>query len=118
MSDFYTDMQNVANEVLSDFKQGEIAYVIETLGNGPADDPGSSSLTTTELTNATARGVEFKYVSGDVLASDLQIVFGAGIIEPQPQGYFTVDGVRYKIVEIKRIPAAGTPVSYIVVVRK
>jgi len=48
----------------------------------------------------------------------LQITLPGGIVEPQPEGYFTVDGVRHKIVEIKRVPAAGTPVAYHVIVRK
>lgn len=118
MSDFYSDMQGVATEILTDFNQGEIAYVIETPGNGSDDDPGEPSVATTPLTSATARGVEFKYVAGDVLASDLQIVMPGGIVTPEPEGYFTVDGVRHKIVEIKRVPAAGTPVAFIVIVRK
>lgn len=118
MSDFYLDMQNLAGDLLTEFNQGEIAYVIETPGSGPADNPGSPTPVTTPFPGATARGVEFKYVSGDVLVTDLQIVIPGGIVEPEPQGYFTVDGVRYKIVEIKRLPAAGTPVSFIVIVRK
>lgn len=119
MSDFYLEMQGVATEILSDFNQGEIAYVIETPGTGLDDDPGTPSVVTTPLTSATARGVEFKFLSGsDVLASDLQITIPGGIITPQPEGYFTVDGVRHKIVEIKKVPAAGTPVVFIVIVRK
>lgn len=118
MSDFYSDMQAIAADLMTDFNQGEISYIIETPGNGPADDPGTPTVTTTDLTAATARGVEFKYIAGDVLASDLQITFPGGIVEPESQGYFTVDGVRYKIVEIKRMPAAGTVVAYTVIVRK
>lgn len=118
MSDFYLDMQSIANGILSDFNQGVIDYVIETPGNGPADNPGAPSILTTPLIAATARGVEFKFVMGDVLASDLQITFPGGIVEPQPEGFFTVDSVRYKIVQIKRVPAAGTPVVFIVIVRK
>lgn len=118
MSDFYSDMQNVAKDILTGFNQGDIRYVIETPGNGPADNPGPPVISTTPFTSAVARGVEFKYVSGDVLASDLQITIPGGIVDIQPQGYFTVDGVRYKIVEIKRVPAAGVPVAIIVIVRK
>lgn len=118
MSEFYLQMQNVAKDILTDFNQGVIQYVIETPGNGPADNPGAPIPSTTPLTSAVARGVQFNFVAGDVLASDLQITFPGGIVEPQPEGYFTVDGMRHKIVEIKRIPAAGTPVAYTVIVRK
>lgn len=119
MNDFYSEMQGIANEVLTEFNQGEISYVVETPGTGPADNPGAPTVTTTPLTAATARGVEFKFLTNtSILASDLQITIPGGIIEPAPEGFFIVDGVRYKIVEIKRVPAAGTPVVWIVIVRK
>jgi hypothetical protein len=118
MNDFYLEMQGVANEVLTEFNQGQISYVIDVPGNGPADDPGAPVPNTTPLGAATARGVQFTFVSGNVLASDLQITIPGGIIVPAPEGYFTIDGARYKIVEIKQVPAAGTPVVWIVIVRK
>lgn len=119
MSDFYSDMQNVAKSVLKDFNQGEIAYVQMVPGNGPADNPGSPTPVTTVFEGATARGVEWKFLSNtNVLASDLQITIPGGIVEPEPEGYFTVDGTHYKIVEIRRTPAAGTVVTYTVIVRK
>lgn len=118
MNDFYSDMQAVAKDVLTEFNQGQISYVVNIPGNGPADNPGEPTPTTTPLPFATARGVQFKYVVGDVLASDLQITIPGGIIVPDPTGFFTVDGVKHKIVQIKRVPAAGVPVSWIVIVRK
>lgn len=119
MGDFYQDMQNVAKGLFKSFNQGEIAYVELTPGTGPADNPGAATETTTVLAGATARGVEFRFVKGsNVLATDLQINFAGGIVDPEPSGFFTIDGVRYKSVEIHRIPAAGTVVAYAVIVRK
>lgn len=119
MNDFYSEMQNVAKDVLTEFNQGQITYVIDTPGNGPADDPGAPVTTTLPLPAATARGVQFKFIDGtNVLSSDLQITIPGGDFVPAPEGFFTVDGVKYKIVEIKRVPAAGTPVAHIIIVRK
>jgi len=119
MSEFYDEMQAIASELLTEFNQGTIAYVAMTLGNGPADDPGEPTETTTVFSGAVARGVEFKYVKGSsVLSTDLQVTIPGGIVEPTPEGFFTVDGVRLKIVEVHRIPATGTAVACTIIVRK
>lgn len=119
MSDFYNDMQALASELLTEFKQGVITYVGLTPGTGTADEPGEPVETPTVLKGAVARGVEFKYVKGTgVLSTDLQITIPADTITPAPQGFFIVDGQRLKTVEIHRIPAAGTPVAYTIIVRK
>lgn len=119
MSDFYQDMQNLARSVLLEFNQGVIAYVTLVPGGGTADNPGAPTENPIVLDGATVRGVEFRFVKGsNVLSTDLQITFGGGMIDPKASGFFTIDGVRYKIVEIHRTPAAGTPVTYTVIVRK
>lgn len=117
MADFYEEMQGVAASLLAEFQQGSISYVELTPGSGPADDPGQSTETVYALT-ATARGVLFKYVVGDVVASDLQLTMPGGGVEPKMKGFIRVDGKRYKIVQIMRNPAAGTPVAWVVIFRK
>lgn len=124
---FYDDMQNVAADVLKDFKQGVVKYVDVTPGTGPVDDPGEP--TEEEFTlDGTANGVKFKYVqNGFAVASDLQIVSslkakdanGADVtLKPNMRGFLVVDDVKYKIVKILPKPAAGTTVAFVFIFRK
>lgn len=119
MSDFYDDMRDLANELLTEFNQGTIQHLSITPGTGDADEPGAPTVVTTDLTAAVARGVEYRFATlSHVLESDLQIVIPGGSVEPQPSDYFTINGTRYKIVEISRTPASGTVVKFDVIVRK
>lgn len=117
---FYDDMQGIANDLFRDFNQGVIAYIQVTPGNGPADNPGPSTETPYTLDGATSRGVQFKYVQRDLaVASDLQVSFGYDArFEPAANGFVTIDGTRYKIVQIVRKPEAGTVVAWTLIVRK
>lgn len=118
MSDFYQEMQAVASDLLGEFKQGVIQYVALTPGTGPRDNPGEPTETPHTI-NATARGVSFKYVDGtNIVSSDLQLTMPGDGIAPEMTGFIRVDGVRYKIVQIVRKPAAGTPVAWTVIFRK
>ena len=118
MDDFYADMQNVAREILGEFAQGSPLYVSETPGTGPADDPGAPTVVEIPFDGA-ARGVSFKYVdNAHIVATDLQITMPAGGVTPTMEGAIKIDGVRYKIVEIKTIPPIGTPVVHVVIFRK
>lgn len=124
---FYDDMQNVAADVLKEFKQGVIKYVDVTPGTGPADDPGEPTENEFILDGA-ARGVKFKYVqNGFAIASDLQITSSLKaknssgsevILNPNMKGFISVDDVKYKIVKILPKPAAGTTVAFVFIVRK
>ena len=124
---FYDDMQNVAADVLKEFKQGVIKYVDVTSGTGPADDPGEPTENEFTLDGA-ARGVKFKYVqNGFAVASDLQITSSLKaknennadvILNPNMKGFISVDGESFKIVKILPKPAAGTPVAFVFIVRK
>lgn len=76
MSEFYDGIREIASELLTEFKQGTIAYVKSTLGTGGTpDNPALPTLTSYPI-NAVARGVQYKYVMrGLALASDLQVTF-------------------------------------------
>ena len=115
----YDEMQQVAKDVFGEFKQGVIQYVKITKGSGPVDDPGPSSDTLYTI-NATATGVTMKYVNMNLaVASDLQIPAPVdNRYTPDIKDAVTVDGVRHKIIHIDRKPAAGTPVLYILIIRK
>lgn len=121
----YDDMQGIASDLFTEFKQGVIQYVRVTPGNGPADNPGPANETPFTL-DATARGVKFKYVqNGLALATDEQITaaahsalvadYASGTVM---KGFVTVDGNRRKIVQAMQKPSAGTPVAFVLIVRK
>lgn len=116
---FYDDMQNVASELLADFKQGTIRYIHVTPGDGPVDNPGAPVETAYTL-NATARGAKFKYVNmGLAVASDLQVTMAIHpSITPVINGFVEIDGTRYKIVQVLPKPAAGTVAAFTLIVRK
>lgn len=119
MANFYEEMQSVASGVLAEFKQGTIIYVGLTAQPGATpDDPGVPTEVQTTV-NAVARAVSTKYVDGThIVQSDRQVTMPGDGPVPDMNGYMLIDGVRYKIVEIMPIPAAGTPVTFIVIVRR
>lgn len=116
---FYQDVQNVASEVLREFKQGEIKYIKVTPGKGPKHAPGAPTETVYDV-DAAARGVQFKYIDGtQIVASDMQIVMAVRPdVTPDMKGFVSVDGVRYKIKACMAVPPAGTPVAHKIVFGK
>lgn len=115
----YQDMQLLGQKLFTAFNQGEIAYVVDTPGSGPADDPGEPTSVTTVFPGATARGVSFKFLKNSaVLTTDLEIHLPGGIVDIEPEGYMMVDGTPLKIVQIERQPSAGVVVAWTVIARK
>lgn len=119
MANFYEEMQAVAADVLAEFKQGTVIYVgLKAQAGATPDDPGEPVETQTAV-NAAARAVSTKYVDGThIVQSDRQVTMPGNGPVPDMNGYMLIDGVRYKIVEIMPIPAAGTPVTFILIVRR
>lgn len=116
----YDDLQIVAQDVLSEFKQGVIRYGAVTSGAGAVDEPGPSSIAWTGLTGAVARGVQTRYVqSGLAVASDMQVTMSVqtGVI-PAQKDFIERDGKRYKIEAVVAKPGAGTPVAYTLIIRR
>lgn len=116
----YDDMQKLATEILTEFKQGVIQLVTVTPGNGPAHNPGPATETTVTLVGAVARGIKFKYVQmGLGVASDMQVTHSVQQgATPAINGFVIIDGVRYKIVNIVDKPGAGVIVAHTLIVRK
>lgn len=115
----YDEMQSVARELLAEFKQGVVSYVKMTPGNGPVDNPGPAVPTSYPI-NSAVQGVQIKYVNQQLaVASDLQVIapFDPAYV-PELTGFVDVDGVRYKIVNIVKKPAAGTVVVYVLIIRR
>lgn len=114
---FYDDMQSVASDILTQFQQGVVNYVQIVPGNGPVDNPGPSTKNRFVIPS-TATGVQFKYIGGLVVASDLQVVAPVDPrYVPDMKGFVEVDGKAYKIVAVKPIPPAGTPVVNVLITR-
>lgn len=117
----YSEMQELSQNLFSEFKQGTVSYVFSQTGNGPVDDPGASTETEYQLKGATVRGIAFKYSStGLGVASDLQVshAFDDRFQFPKISGFYIVDGVRYKIVAVIRKPDAGDVVAFTCIIRK
>jgi hypothetical protein len=116
---FYDEMQEIASEVIDEFKQGSIQYVRMTPGNGPPDDPGPAVPKTYEL-SAVARGVSYKYVDkSTIVATDLQLVMKVRPdVTPDMLGFIVMDGVKCKIVSVMNIPPAGVTVAHRIIFRK
>jgi hypothetical protein len=115
----YEELQGIAGELFAEFKQGVVQYVAKTPGVGPVDNPGAGTETPYSV-NATVSGVSQKYVDrGLAIGSDLQIrmPFDARFV-PDAKGFFTIDGVRCKILQIDKLPAAGATIAYVIPVRK
>ena len=115
----YDEMQGVATELFAQFQQGSIKYVeLQPAAGGTPDDPDDPVRVKYTLT-ATARPVSTKYVDGShIVQSDKQVSMTGGGVEPQMSGFLLIDGVQHKIIGIKRIPEAGTVISYILIVRR
>lgn len=116
---FYDEMQKIASGVISEFGQGVIEFVRATPGSGPAYDPGEPALQTFTVTG-TAKGVSYKYVDNtQILQSDLQVTIPGDVgFVPAMTDQISVDGRRYnEIIAVKKIPAAGTPVVFVVIFR-
>lgn len=124
---FYDEMQDVAADVLKEFKQGVIKYIDIEPGSGPVDDPGEPVEKSYTLDGA-ARGVKYKYVQGGLaVASDLQVTSSVKAtdennlqvsLNPKLNGFVEIDDVRYKIVQVLPKPAAGTTVAFTLIIRK
>jgi hypothetical protein len=116
---FYEEMQKVASDVLSEFKQGAIVYVKTVPGNGPADNPGEPTTVRTTL-DAVSKGVSFKFVSdGLALSTDLTVT--AAVVDgltPDARDFIEIDGVSHKIVQDVSVPGAGVRAVWKFIVRK
>lgn len=114
----YTDLQPVATDLLTEFDQGGLILQVATLGTGPGHTPGATTYAPLPFPGV-ARGVSQKYVDGTlVLTTDKQATMPASYGTPETKDRLTVDGVAHEIVQVIKIPAAGTAVVFVLIVRK
>lgn len=116
---FYDEMRAVASDVFAEFKQGTIEYVtMQPAAGSTPDDPGDPVVTVIPL-NATAKPVSQRYVDGThITGSEVEIAMPNDGVTPQMTGFIRIDSVTHKIVRIMARPAAGTPVSFNLIVKR
>ena len=114
MADFYGDMQATATELLTEFSQGVINYAPKVAG---ANEWDGDTYGTPIVLKATARGVSARYATDLIKSSDIMITAAVFSVEPDMQGKITIDGKPRQIVQITRIPEAGTALAWRIFVR-
>lgn len=122
----YTRMQTTAQSLLERFKQGTITLTRTTHAAAANPWEQGSATTTVYTLRATAKGVSQKYIDGTIIvASDLQLTVspvaldtdGAeATIAPASDDLITIDGSVKAIKRIIPVPAAGTAVTYTLIV--
>lgn len=114
VADFYKEMQGIASELLTEFKQGVITYT-------PSAQPVNGWEPVTESTptpiDATATGVAKQYIDDLITASDTMLTIKPFGQSPAMNGKITIDGNDRQIIKIKQIPAAGEPIVWMVFVK-
>jgi hypothetical protein len=114
MADFdYGRMTATASRLMARFAQGNVVLKKTTRGPGPNDWTPGDPITVDYPLDATVKGVSKQFVDGTtILASDMEItaaVFGA---EPDPADTLTIDGKPVTVLQVMRLPAAGTLVAW------
>lgn len=121
MPDFYDELQGITSALFTQFDQRTVSYVRMISQPGATPDEPLPSIPTLIPIAATARGVQYKYVArGLAVASDLQVSFAGSMLDVEPSitDFVDIGDTRCKIVEIVRIPAAGVPLAYTLIVRR
>jgi len=117
---FYDDMQAVATDLLTEFKQGTVVLIKSTPGTVDPAKPWIpvAGSTTNYTLNATVRPVSKKFIDGtSIIATDSEITFAHPGVEVLPGDKFTIDGKQVVTLLVKRIPEAGTVVAWKAIVR-
>ena len=111
---FYDEMQDVATELLQEFKQGTIVYRAPTAGAQPWEPV---TYTDTSVSGGTVSGVSQHYVTDLVTTSDLHAILPVFGTAPTNTGRLVIDGVERQIIRVMPSPAAGTVVCWHVFVK-
>jgi hypothetical protein len=109
----YGRMTATASRLMARFAQRSVVLKKTPRGPGPNDwTPGDPTTTEFPL-DATVKGVSKQFVDGTtILSTDLEItaaVFGA---EPDPADALLIDGKPVTVLQVMRLPAAGTVVAW------
>jgi hypothetical protein len=120
MSDFYTQMQEVATSLLgpsSDFAQGTLTLRRTAPGDGPPYDPGPSTETDYPLSGA-VKGVSQEHIDGTLIqVGDKIATVAVPEVEPTTADKLLIDGSIHQIIKVERKPQAGTAVAFLIFAR-
>lgn len=132
MAGFYADLAQAARDILTPDElgglgasAGSVTLTRRTITPAaqPWEDPTVTEQTETLL--AQVLGVSSQYVglpaaepdNGVILASDLMCIMAVPAMGLQPGDALAVNGVPVAVLQVERIPAAGTVAAYRCVVR-
>lgn len=111
--DFFADS---IKALIDEYGQPDISIVTPGAPTGPEWDPQPGPDVVTPI-QAAAKGVSARYVDETVLASDIQVPAYPWGSEATLADKVRIGTKDHEIVRIKRIPAAGTVVAWILFVR-
>lgn len=123
MSDIYTDMAKVAQDLLAPTSQGGLGQgtiVLKRIIQGTPDPAQPwvpvAPQTITQTLRGAVRGVSMRLVGSEVggtiiLASDRVATTEAPTIEYKAGDQMVVDGKAVQVLSVEKIPAAGTTVA-------
>lgn len=113
---FYDEMQEVATDLLTEFKQGIVQLRRETPGVPDPDAPWElvePTVETWEL-KAAVRTVSVKYIDGTlIVAGDRMVTFAVPATVPVMADTLVVDGRAHAMKDLRPLPGAGAVVAYI-----
>lgn len=116
MSDaFYTEMQGVADELITEFEQGTVQIVRTTPSVADPSRPWDATYSDTPSSVlAVVKAVRTQFVVGTrVIERAVQIVMPGSVTpEPLPKDKYIVDGRSRITYKFERIPEAGIPVAF------
>lgn len=123
MTDIYTDMAKVAQDLLAPTSQGGLGHgtiVLKRIIPGIPDQAQPwvpvAPQTITQTLRGAVRGVSMRLVGSEVggtiiLASDRVATTEAPTIEYKAGDQMVVDGKAVQVLSVEKIPAAGTTVA-------
>lgn len=112
----YKSFQTTAKNLLGKFSQGVIEYrIAERVGGKPWEPATAERVYPVQ---GTVSGVPIQLVDGgQVVSSDLLATLPAFGAEPSVDGRLFVDSREYRIMKVRRVPAAGLVVVWKLVIR-
>lgn len=117
----YSKLQAKVTKVMGKVKQGTVILIRRTDTLADDDVPWGSEThgDVPHTLQATVSSVNQKYINEtSIVVTDKQVTFSVPDVEPDIlTDRISVDGVVYRISDLKRIPEAGTAVAYIAFIR-
>lgn len=119
MSSFYTGLAGVASQLLKD--KGQSLTLTRAVDS--SYDPATGITTPGIATTYTGYGAAFNYMAGEIDGTlvqngDIKLVLEATDTAPEKGDTVPIDSITYRAEDVNTISPAGTPVIYILQLRK